>query len=355
MLQLQSWSRFLRVPAPARLLLLSLGFHGILLSLPIPSPEPKLPDPGPETVGVRELPREQPPEQPKVVQPRNTASISSKPQASPPRLLASPPQSVLPIPAPSPQPPTPTVKASPKATISPAPSVTPSPSTSVPVSAFADFPHVSGVQSGCEGLGNCWQAEGMRLTSVSRNLQESLEAQRYEVQLVNDDAGIRVYELSKRGEKRYLSLFSTPERGTLYVLAAQPLTSENLQQAMQAKTKLSTILNDLTSVEQPQVIRENLSRPELFWATNSTQTLNLNPGITGDLLLVSASTPKRLFDETLAPSLQAQGFSVSEIKNYANGPVYEVKQGVFTRYLNLVPTRNGQGTVVVLWSNLPNG
>ncbi len=64
-------------------------------------------------------------------------------------------------------------------------------------------------------------------------MMEQLEAKGYTVRLrddLEDDTGRKVYEVSKDEETRYLSVLSALELGrTVYVLAAEPMTIEDLQ------------------------------------------------------------------------------------------------------------------------------
>ncbi|WP_143467703.1 hypothetical protein [Leptolyngbya ohadii] len=68
---------------------------------------------------------------------------------------------------------------------------------------------------------------------VGRTMMEQLEAKGYTVRLrddLEDDTGRKVYEVSKDEETRYLSVLSALELGrTVYVLAAEPMTIEDLQ------------------------------------------------------------------------------------------------------------------------------
>ena len=52
---------------------------------------------------------------------------------------------------------------------------------------------------------------------------------------------------------------------------------------------------------------------------------------------------------SMLPSLQSI-FEVSKSDNYGNGLLYKLKKSSFTGYLNLVPTKDGTCTIVVLWA-----
>jgi hypothetical protein len=79
----------------------------------------------------------------------------------------------------------------------------------------------------------CWQTAETQWRSVSTDLKQNLENKGYVVQQLDleDDTGIRVYEVSKDGKMQYyLNLLST-EKGTVYLLAQKPLTREELRTA----------------------------------------------------------------------------------------------------------------------------
>ncbi|GEM_PF-4929332 len=73
------------------------------------------------------------------------------------------------------------------------------------------------------------------------------------------------------------------------------------------------------------------------------------------LSLVADQTPSELFKGYFWPNLQGKGYDVSAapIGEYAGGPVYQVKRGALLGYLNLVPTGDGKGTLVVMWRRSP--
>jgi hypothetical protein len=67
--------------------------------------------------------------------------------------------------------------------------------------------------------------------------------------------------------------------------------------------------------------------------------------------LVAGQTPDAVYDSML-PSLQSV-FEVSESGSYGGGNLYTLKKDSFTGYLNLVPTKDNSGTIIVLWTEKP--
>ncbi len=257
------------LPTPVRTLIrpmwyISLGLHGLLLMVPIPStpelePSPakkksvkitQLPSqPSPLPSPLVSLPKPSPRFQPNPLPPnppqvkaspanifalRRSASrapIIESPQPSQiaqqntpspsptptPTLIASPTPTPTPTPTPSPTPvasPTPSPSPTPTPTPTPVASPTPPP-TPTPTNPFADFPELAGVKPGCNGQQGCWQVEGTNIRSVASNqLEPFLAAQEYSF-LGNEEIGDdyhSVYRVSnKNGGIEYLYLLSTDD------------------------------------------------------------------------------------------------------------------------------------------------
>jgi hypothetical protein len=99
---------------------------------------------------------------------------------------------------------------------------------------LADFPHFDQAPTTCNGSKDCWQTAETQWRSVSRDLIQKLESKGFVVQALDleDDTGRRVYEVSKDGKAQYyLNLFST-DKGTVYLIAKEPLDREELNKAV---------------------------------------------------------------------------------------------------------------------------
>ena len=73
----------------------------------------------------------------------------------------------------------------------------------------------------------------------------------------------------------------------------------------------------------------------------------------GTIRLIPNQLPEQVFNTVFAPTLKTSNFEINPQKEYGGGMVYEVKQGTFVTYLNLVPTSDHQSTIVVAWSSIP--
>lgn len=338
-------------------LFLSLGLHLLLLLLPLLPDRPSQQSQAePEATAVALTPAPiEPPE------PSPSAEASSVPAAvstplPPPALNLAPSPAVQAQPiVPSlsrPAAPAPIVSSpSPSSVSSPAPA-TPTPPQNQPqnriVAPFANFPHLANAQPGCfnQTTGDCRQVSG-NFRQVSQSLRDQLSNQGYEVKQRDDleETGRQVYEVSQENTTRYLSVISSDLAGTAYILADEPVTQADIEQIGTVQTALQTLLGHLSGGNT--ATSAQFAYPEFFFTANQPR-----PEITGPAYRVSGTEPTQLADR-LTTTLQTNGFQSSQIGEYGGGPVYEVGQKAFLGYVNLVPTQDGTGTIVVLWQSIP--
>jgi hypothetical protein len=330
-----------------------LGLHALLLLLPLlpdrASESEEASDPEETQVTLAPLPIEPVPSPstappPAVPSPAPSASVS--PPAAPAQVIS---PAVNPVPTPQPA-----------VTVKPNPVVSPSTETADPspvspaplpppnqiVLPFADFPHLAdGASCANQASDRCRQVSG-NFRQVSETLREQLRSQGYTVSSREDlgDTGQQVYEVSKDGTSRYLSILSSDLGGTAYVLAAEPVTPADLEQVGAVQTDLETALSQLAG--GAVATSAQFTYPEFFFNTNQPRS-----DIVG-LHTVSGRTPAQLGDR-LTRQLQPNGFQLVPVGDYGGGPVYEVSRQSFISYLNLVPTADSSGTIVVQWQRLP--
>ncbi|MBD2112098.1 MULTISPECIES: hypothetical protein [Cyanophyceae] len=219
----------------------SLAAHGVLLALVIPEsnqPSPlaeDLAEPAPlEDVALTVLP-------PAVETPPAVAPVKAPPALASPQpgvaTTAAPPQakpqaSTAPVPAAQPKPSPQPTAAAPEPALTPPAAPTSEPPS--PPGLYANFPHLEGAQAACEGLADCWRSPvSSSWRSAAGDLQARLESQGYTVsnitgEVLSIDSGVRVYAVSKPGERNYyLNLVSVRE-GVLYTMTAEPMTSDQV-------------------------------------------------------------------------------------------------------------------------------
>ncbi|NJN62322.1 MAG: hypothetical protein HC795_13045 [Coleofasciculaceae cyanobacterium RL_1_1] len=136
----------------------------------------------------------------------------------------------------SPASPSPTNLPTPTPTNLPTPTPTPSPEIDSTLPEESEFPHFTGAETGCYGSEQCHRVAGESLRSVASQLKTNLEAQGYQFKQrddLGDDAGFRVYEISKDQDVQFLHIFSewSLDQGdtTLYELSAQPKSLRELR------------------------------------------------------------------------------------------------------------------------------
>jgi hypothetical protein len=362
-----AWFYFKRLPPtlgwfirPA--LLLSLGLHALLLLLPLlpdrstESAEVDTATPEETAVSLTPLPIEPTP-QPSIA---DAPLPSSAPTPIPTPSVSSPVPAPVPAPIPAPAPlpaPLPTVDpapaaspASPEAAPSPTPSPTPAavaPPQNQIVAPFADFPHLTEA-SACanQATEGCRQVSG-NFRQVSQTLREQLRQQGYTVSLQDDleETGRQVYAVTKDDRTRYLSVISSELGSTAYVLAAEPVTQADIEQVGTVQAELEASLSQLAG--DASVTSAQLAYPEFFFTADQPR-----PDIRS-FYQINGTAPAPLGDR-LTQALQTEGFQLSPLGEYGGGSVYEVSRGAFLGYLNIVPTVDGRGAIVVHWQRLPN-
>lgn len=224
---------------------------------------------------------------------------------------------------------------------------------------FADFPHYPSAQSGagsCSGKPGCWQAAA-ELAPVAAHFEKQLPAKKYEVQNSTDEPDKKIYQVSKGGQSRYLSSIAVAE-GTVYVLGTAPINSlEDILRAAVVPNELYPVLGELggesaedTDFEDPDNFYAKLSRED---QGGSVLIPELRPGVDGNPQKISGKTPDQVYSD-LQSKLQSSGLSVLEAKPHGGGALYRVQKGKALGYLNLVPTKDRKGTIVVVWARSPN-
>jgi hypothetical protein len=155
-----------------------------------------------------------------------------------------------------------------------------------------------------------------------------------------DSKARKVYRVKKGEAIKYLNVFSKASLGTAYVLTDQPTTLEALQKQEEAIANISDILADLKVSPADSSL---IAQADLFKR--------------GDSEIISTdfmeATPLDKVADTFRAPLIKNGFKESKPFNYGGGPVYAFSRDRFTGYLNLVPSKDGTGTVIVFWKVPP--
>lgn len=342
--------------------LISLGIHGLLMLMPIPSEQKPTPPKPEKRIRVTQL---QPQPKLPVVKASPPPSPTLQKTPLPPKPVTRPRTIIPPAPRasqipsepkPKETPPAPKPKAQatpiePQPTPQATPSPTPTPS-STPLSSNANpwenFPKYPTAKPGCFQKSFCIQT-GAKLDEVAAYFEKELSAKQFQWKSTIQEGNRKVYQVStKNGATQFLSLiFAGGDEGTVYVLGENALSLGDFKKAVEVPPEISAILTAV-GLESQNVEATYFTQPEKFYPSGT-----LRPEISS-ISIVPDQPSDTLMDAFLKTNLQNNGYEVSEPKSpYGGGVVYEVKKDKLKLYFNLVPTKDGAGTIVVIWGSPP--
>lgn len=317
--------------------LLSLGLHLLVLRLPLPAAQPQ--SQTAKSVKITKL----------------TAIPKPSPTPSPPAKAA--------VAKPNPEPKTiekasvqqPNKKttqavqnsASPRVTSTPSPPPQPR-NTAEPISETAlkqllQFPNAS---IGCGG--KCAETPAS-LPEVAAFLEKKLASTKQKVDRVKVDSSRRVYRIDTIKPTKFLSIFLRPDHKiTTYALADQEIDLADLSKAEEESiASLGDVLGDIKGFDFSPTDADSTAQPQIFASRQAEWVEPMNE--------LREVRPDEAWNTILKQGIQANGFDVSmSNKSYGGGKIYVLNRQLFTGYLNLVPNKEGNGTVIVLWKVLPN-
>lgn len=354
-----SWQQLARP-----MLLLSIGIHGLLLFAPMPTKKAELTqkDQIQNKVKITQLPISSNPQR-AIKKPANSAvtssiirqtnkpiinqqklinqpvikkftEIASKPTKQNPQSLASTPAETIALPNPN--------------------------NLNDP---FGDFPKYINSQPSLSlftaPLDQSSQQTQDSVTTVSQYFERELKAREYKITIAKNEANAKVFELKKGNTTKFLNLI-THNSKTVIVLASEILNPENINDVAKASPEEEAFISILNKIEfetidQPELY---LSEPGLFYTKFGADKdgfleMEQKSNTIGTIRLIPNQLPEQVFNTVFAPTLKTSNFEINPQKKYGGGMVYEVKQGNFVTYLNLVPTSDRQSTIVVAWSSIP--
>lgn len=354
-------------PISLGILAISLGVHGLILFLPYGDQSNKAETPPPQKVRISVI---SPPPQKNSASPKPSSPSSSLP-VSLTNPVPSPPNISLPS-SPSPQPrTTPISQPFPQESqpIDSSSVSTPEaiPDTS-PIASFDDFPKYPNAQPGSFDLLPADQNQASQqtiddLVEVSLYFEQFLPISKYQFQLVTQETQRKVYQVSKGGLVKYLTLIFQPNRGTIILLANMPIDSTSLNTAAiaeQSQIAFEQVLVELKSsgASRIDIPEFYFDQPEAFYSVSTQDPKSYDmqrprSGFDGNFILILKQTPEQLFKDFFNPRLSSKGFIVTNAGTYGGGIIYEVRQKNYVRYLNLLFTKDKTATIVVVWERSP--
>jgi hypothetical protein len=329
------WQFFLRP-----LWVVSLGFHLLLLTLPLPDENPT--PTATKSVKITKLaakPKSKP-EMKSELPKKPEFAAKSKPM--PPKSTRRPIQNSRKQASPIASRPSPTSTTTPTTTPTPTPTPKGEPPKTADVQvekAWKSFPQYPDATIGCEEY--CSQTPAS-LQDVTTYFERELAAQQWDFEgIPTQEAQRKVYRVKRGGSTKFLSILTAQPSGTVYVLAEQERKLEDLDQIRESIGMIGSILDEMKAMP---VDSSSTAKPQRFERAADIVSMNLVEGIKPDQIW------KTYFDS----AFKKDAFEVAPSTDYGGDPVYAVKRASFTGYLSLSPSVDGNGTVIVLWKVSPS-
>jgi hypothetical protein len=347
------------------MLLISLAIHGVLLFTPtsFDSPKPEASPEAEQTVSLTQLPPDnQPAAQPSpptrpTPRPRPSAVAPRVRQAAPPPLRRSAPPPVQAI----------------------APSQVAAPSRPTPANSQLDADLVyPGSTAGSFGLPPAFDSRSRKtndnVANVANYYESALAEKGYTVSPTEQSSTRTVYQVSKQGLTRYITLIPNPTgAGTTILVSEQPLPAD-LSDVQIEDGGVQTFFNDLpvpvvdpngNRWQQVSEVEQLLSDPNAFYSDLGSSDgfviePTLRPGIRRAVVGVG-QLPQDVFAD-ISRKLEIAYYTVTTAGSYGGGDLYQVTREEtndrgeptnVTGYLSIVPTATGQDTVVFIWEQRP--
>jgi hypothetical protein len=335
------------------MLLISLGLHGAVLFIPLPAPPQKAELPKPKSIKIAKLPPLRPSPQPlskklNLKKPLTQNIVSSTPRQRIVLKLKQGTGTTLPKGQPKPDP---------KPT-------RPSGPPNAEGIAWDDLPtYPKNVQNPCEGIDGCVQT-GDSFSKVTRYFEANLSAKKFKFSKEDTPAGsfgteYRAYKvLNNKKEVRFLSIFFNGEN-TKYVWADKIASEVDIVTKTVTPTDITVFIQQLPAqfvdASKAQLSPERFpdGAATKFYIDKDTPTFGFRNTRANAPIIVS-SNPTDTY-QTLAQKLSAANYSANPISaGYAGGTLYEItKPDRSPLYLTIVATKQGDGSIVALWLDMP--
>lgn len=303
--------------------LLSLGLHVGAFLIPVGTKEPPKPPVAAKSVKVTRIAVPNKPKPKQVKKLRLSVSPRPKPivRAAVPAILSTRPKVKTLTPSPIP-----TV----------IPSLAPQEETD---NSGLDLPLYPGAVEGCNGA--CL-ATPDALDKVAAFFDKELPTKKWKRERTENTVARQVFRISKGNVTQYLSIIATDNpKGTAYVAADQPKTQADLKSSVAVPQEVAEILSNVNAQD---VDASATAQPALF--SKRPKILSMSS--------LEGETPDTVFDTFFSTNLRNNSYEFSpSTTTYGGGPVYEIKREKFKGYINLVPDKDGKGTVIVIWEAPP--
>ena len=144
---------------------------------------------------------------------------------------------------------------------------------------------------------------------------------------------------------QFLSILNAEELGAIYVLSEQPVSLGDLTKAIEVPNEIYSVLSGLAAEDATAA---QFAQPNDFFPAGTVRSE------IAAMKFVAGEDPATFFDAYFRTNLVNNGFDPQETnQQYGGGFVYRVKKASLVLYLNLVPTADNSGTIVVVWRVAP--
>jgi hypothetical protein len=340
------------------MLLLSLGLHGIVLFTPLPAPSPKAELPKSKPIKIVKLP-------PLRTAPKPLTKRPNSKKPSTPKIVSSTPRLGIVLKQKQETGTTPN-KFQPK--LDPRPSRSsdpPSDPSTTEGDTWDDLPKYSkNIQNPCEGADGCVQT-GDSFGDVTQYFENNLSAKKFKFFKENVPEGsygteYRAYKvINSKKEVQFLSILFNGEN-TKYVWADRIASEVDIVTKTITPMDITTFIQQLPTqfvdASKAKVLPERFPETAVtkFYIDKDTPDFGFRNTRANAPIIVS-SNPIDTY-QTLAEKLSSANYNATTISTgYAGGTLYEIKKSDLPKplYLTIVPTKQGDGSIVALWLDMP--
>lgn len=340
------------------MLLISLGLHVAVLLIPLPTPPQKAELPKPKPIKIAKLPPLRTAPKPLTKKPNSNKPSAPKIVSSKPRLgIGLKPQQGTGATATKVQ-----SKLAPKLST---PSEPPSDSPNAGGGTWDDLPQYSkNIQNPCDGVDGCVQT-GDSFSEVTQYFEKNLSAKNFKFFKENAPEAsygteYRAYKIiNNKKEVQFLSILFNGDN-TKYVWA------DKVASEVDIVTKTITPMDITAFIEQlpTQFVDESKAKllPERFpdaavnkfYIDKDTPAFGFRNTRANAPIIVS-SNPTDTY-QTLTSKLSSANYNANPIlAGYAGGTLYEITKSDLPKplYLTILATKEGDGSIVALWLDMP--
>jgi hypothetical protein len=231
-----------------------------------------------------------------------------------------------------------------------------------------DFPQYPGATPGALGLSAGFEQFSQQtqdaMAEVDSWFQQQLTEKGYTASPVETNPSRVAYQITRQGTTQYLTLISNPEGvGTNILISPQQLPAD--LGAVQIEDPLVGLFftdlpveqvdNDtFQRVSEPDLL---LNEPSAFFesAGSEDQGFYIEPQLRDGIrrAVVVRGQDAATYLASLSQKLDIGGYQVTPQAEYGGGQLLQLTRDDVTGYLSIVPTQDGTGTVVFIWTNAP--